>query len=252
MDLLAVRTSAGFFGLAGQRMLDRRRPALLAVAGAFAPRDHLHDLIERFPDANVVVATMPGMWVPWSGARVPQLIQGLQELADWLFGDLPLVTFGASTGGLMTLGLKGPNVCRHVALEPFLQTAPLWPFIADARRRLVKYADQPAVASFLWTLFGVGPDKIENRDYRFLAEGLSAPADIIVGGLPLLPERPTPTWPSFTSEEDRAAFRRDPRVVFHQGPPDSGHNLGSIPGEGTAMVHAVIAAALKEAAARCG
>lgn len=251
MDLLTVPTSAGVYGLVGRRSVDRRRPCLLALGGAFAPKDYLHDLVDHFPEANVIVATMPGMWVPWSGASVPQLIQGLQEVADWAFGDLPVVTFGASTGALATLGLKGPNIRRHVALEPFLQTAPLWPFIRDARRRLVKYADEPALVHYLWTIFGVTATTVENRDYRFLAEGLAAPTDIIVATLPLAPERPMPIWPSFTSEEDRAAFARDPRVTFHHGPPNTGHNLGSVPGPGVDLVRSVLAAALAEAAQGC-
>lgn len=252
MDFLTVPTSAGAFSVVGRRSVDRPRPCLLAVGGAFPPKDYLHDLAGQFGGANVVVANLPGMGTPWSPVGVPALTAGLQEVAAWLFGDLPLVVLGVSTGALLALGFTAPSLVRTVVLEPFLQTAHLWPFVADSRSRLERHHNHPAMVSFLWTLFGIGATELENRDYRYLAEGLSAPTDVIVGGMPLLPERPTPTWPSFATDEDRAAFRRNPLATLHEGPPDTGHNYGSIPGPGRQVLNQVLVAALNEALRACG
>jgi len=252
MDFLNVRTSAGEFGVVGRRSFDRPRPCLLIVGGAFPPNGYMHEHIKAFPGANVVVSNLPGMGTPWSPAEVPALTAGLQEVAGWLFADLPLVVFGVSTGALLALGFKAPNLVRTVVLEPFLQTGNLWPFIADSRARLERYNHRPAIVSFLWTVFGIGATTLENRDYRYLAQGLSVPTDVILGGMPLLPERPLPAWPSFASDEDRAAFRRNPLATLHEGPPDAGHGYGSVPGSGKQVVHGVLAAALAEAARACG
>jgi hypothetical protein len=227
MDFLTLQTSAGPLGFVGRIHTDRARPSLLVVNGSFPTKTHRHDLVERFPGANVLIANLPGMaGVPWGTASVAELTQGLSEAVTLLLRDLPVVAFGASTGNILTLGLRLPNIRRRVALEPFLQTRDLWPFIQNSRERMQQRPENAALAHYFWEFFGIAPDRAENRDYRRLLENITAPMDVMVGGAPLLPKRELDYWPSFTSDEDRAALVANPFVKMHLGPPDTGHAFG--------------------------
>jgi hypothetical protein len=251
METVVVRTSAGVFGVVGQLHADRLRPALVAVSGSFPPKGHLHHLVTHFAGVSVLVVRLPGMGVGWSAADVPALTTGLEELIARLLGDTPLVLFGASTGNLLTLGARSPHICRRVALEPFFQTANLWPFVANARERMRQFPDHEGLRTYFWKLFGVTETSVENRDYRYLIEGLTEPTDVVAGQVPLLPERDARAWPSFLEEEERQVLRRHPLVTLHEGPSGSGHTYGTDPDEGQKLVTRLLHAALRVASERC-
>jgi len=251
MDFLTLQTSAGPLGFVGRIHTDRPRPALVAVSGSFPPRTYLHDLIDLFQGANVLIVNLPGMaGVPWSAATPAQLSAGLEEAIRLLLGDLPIVAFGSSTGNLLSLGLRLPNICRRVAVEPFFQTKDLWPFIANSRQRMDRNPADVFLARYFWNVFGIGPTTVEGRDYRHLLGAITVPTDVIVGQIPLLPPRATEVWPSFTSQEDRAALTANPLVTLHEGPPGTGHSVNADPG-GDALVKRTLHAALHAAAALC-
>jgi pimeloyl-ACP methyl ester carboxylesterase len=251
MDFLTLQTSAGPFGLVGRLHTDRPRPVLLAVSGSFPSKTYLHDLIDHFPGANVLVVSLPGMaGVPWSGATPAELSLALAEAAPRLLGDLPIVALGASTGNLLALGLRLPNICRRVAVEPFFQTGDLWPFIANSRRRLASNPGDAPLQDYLHRVFGIGATSAENRDYRHLLEAITVPTTVIVGQIPLLPEREVEVWPSFTCEADRAALRANPLVTLHEGRPGTGHNVQSDP-LAEALLRRVLHADLLAAAQLC-
>jgi len=254
MEFLNFSTSAGPLGVVGQVHTDRRRPCLLAVNGSFPQKDFLHDLVSDFLGVNVVIVNLPGMeGVPWHGATPAELTKGLEEVATVLLRGLPIVAFGSSTGNLLALGLKMPNICHRIAVEPFLQTKDLWPFIANSRGRLklnAEHAALPWMTQFFWNYFGIGETTLENRDYRYLLDNIAEPTDVVSGQLPLLPERSLPLWPSFTSAEDRAALIANPFVTFHEGHEGSGHGVQVDP-RGKALVKRLVEAALRAAIPLC-
>jgi hypothetical protein len=251
MDFLAVQTTIGPLAFVGRLHTGPRRPALLVVRGAFPPKEYLHDLAWHFSGANVLIVTLPGMnGAPWIETTPASLAGGLEEAIQRLMPDVPIVAFGSSTGNLLTLGLRLPNICRIVADEPFFQTKDLWPFIADSSKRLQVENRHQMVVPYLWTYFGIGPDTVENRDYRYLVDRIIVPTDVLVGEMPLLPERETAGWPSFTSDEDRALLAANPHVRLHVGPPGSGHAYSVLPA-GQAAVRRLIHGALLDAAKLC-
>ncbi|MBL8553899.1 MAG: hypothetical protein JNL41_06435 [Phenylobacterium sp.] len=259
MDLLHIRTSGGVFGFVGQVHGDRRRPALLAVNGAFPAKGYLHDLVAAFPGANVLVAYTPGMGPPWSapggsgagGLTVPDMTRGLGEAVQRLVGDDPLVVFAASTGNLMALGLTLPAIVRFVAAEPFFRTAGLAPFIAFARRYLADSPPGTGQEAYLATLFGIHADgRLDDRDYSHLAGGIRVPADVIVGSrLDAWDGEGTP-WPSLTSAEDRGRLQANPNVTLHVVGEGTGHDV-AVAGAGKALAHRLLHRALLDAAERC-
>jgi hypothetical protein len=232
MDFLTLQTRAGPLGFIGRLHTDRQRPALLIVNGSFPSKTHRHDLIDRFPGANVLIANLPGMGgVPWATPTVADLTEGLGEAVARLLPEVPIVAFGASTGNLLSLGLRLPNIRRRVMLEPFFQTKDLWPFIDNSRKRMAGNPGNTAMAHYFWEFFGIAQDRVENRDYRRLLDNITVPTDALMGGAPLLPAREIEMWPSFTSQEDREALAAHPRVTMLVGAPDTGHAFGMMFGD---------------------
>jgi hypothetical protein len=248
MNRLIVQTSFGPLHVVGRLHADRHRPALLTVGGAFPPDDFMHDLVDKHASANVVVGTLPGMLSPsFDFHRATDYAAAFDELIGALLPTQPVVAYGVSTGCLVTLGLRAPNVVRQIAQEPFLNTRDLWPFIANSHDRLARNPDNKILADFLDTMFGIGPGRTGNVDYEYLARDVRVPTDVIVAELPLLPERPLPLWPSLTSAHDRQVLRANPMVKLHEGPRGTGHNIVLRP-EGERFVHHIRVDAIRVAA----
>jgi pimeloyl-ACP methyl ester carboxylesterase len=249
MEHLLIQTSGGPLGFVGRLHTDQVRPSLLVVTGSFPPDGYLHGLVSDFPGANVLIANMPGMSkVFWADEpSVTGITKGLEDALRLLLPDMPIVAFGSSTGNILSLGLRLPNICHRVADEPFFQTEDLWPFIANSRERMRLNPSAAHMARYFWEYFGIGPDRLENRDYRYLLDNITVPTDVVVGQSALLPVRGLPIWPSFTSTQDRAKLAENPLVTLHQGPAGSGHSYGSKP-EGSDLLKRLLHAALLKAA----
>jgi hypothetical protein len=248
MDRLIIQTGFGPLYLTGRIHTDVRRPALLAMGGIWTPDDFLHELAETFPDHSVVIAPLPGMGGSLTRTfEVASLTRSLDEAIGWLFRDLRVVAYGVSTGALVTLGLQAPQVVRHVALEPFFRTAPLWPFHKTARDFLADDPNNRGARLAAEQIFGLTSSSLEDRDYRGLLQGLRKPLDVILADQPLEPARPVVRTPSLTSREDRAALAAHPLVTLHPGPAGSGHDLSAMPA-GAALVTRVLRRALLAAA----
>jgi len=241
-------TGFGGFGLAGHIHTDLDRPALVAVSGSFAPPGHLHALIDDLNGVSALVVTLPGMGqASWTDQPMSELAKGFERVLDMLLPGRPIVLFGVSTGNLLTLGVTLPNIFHRVALEPFFRTETLWPFIKDARRRLATYPESLALREYLRVHFGITETDVENRDYSPLLRNITQPTDVLVGELPLLPERPLPRWPSFLEPDHRAVLAANPLVRIHQGPPGSGHSFGSTPEDHQGFLTRLLHQRLREA-----
>lgn len=254
MDHLSIQTAGGRLSFVGRIHTDRPRPSLLAVRGTFPPKNHMLDLPTHFAGANVLVVTLPGMGGGAFWADQPSLeglTRGLEDATRMLLPQAPIVAFGASAGNLVSLGLRLPNIHHRVALEPFFQTEHLWPLVANSRKRMALNPGLEPMARFFWEVFGIGADRCVNRDYRRLLENITVATDVVVGQVPLLPERALDTWPSFTSAEDRAALAANPLVTLHEGPAGAGHSHGS-GGASYETLKALLLAALQDAARFCG
>jgi hypothetical protein len=241
-------------GLVGRIHADRSRPALLVVNGSFPPDDLMHELVDGFPGAHVLVANLPGMaGVYWKKTTVAEMTLTLDAAVKRLLPRDPLVVLGISTGNLVALGLRAGNICHRVAVEPFFQTEPLWPFIANSRERLQLQRSAEVseyMGHFFWEVFGVAPTALENRDYRYLLDRIECPTDVLVGGLPLLPQRDLDEWPSFTSDEDRARLAANPLVSLNVGPAGIGHRYG-LRASDRNMIHTLLHGALVAASRAC-
>jgi len=245
MDHLVIDTSAGSIGFVGRLWTDRPRPALLVVAGAFPDPGQHHEIVDWFPQSTVLVANLPGMGgMPWSAADAPALSKGLGEAIGVVLGGRPLVLCGISASCLATLPLQAANIRRKILIEPFLTTGGLWPFLAYGRHLLTLNPGHERLRAYLWTMFGFGETTAESRDYRHLAEAIDVPTDVVVGGMPLAPERTEPYFPSLASVADRAIFAAHPKVTLHEGPPAAGHDVWIDP-QTSALIRRLMGDSLK-------
>ena len=247
MDHLRVQTPGGAFSLVGHLHLDRPRPCLLVIGGAFPPKGYLHDNVDAYPGANVIVATLPGMETTWTQTDARQMTRGLEQVAARLFGELPLVVLGVSTGNLLALDLRLPSLFEIVSVEPFLGTAHLSPFIDFARSYLRRHPQDTDKAGFLKDLFGVTTAGVTDRDYGYLAAAIRAPTTVLVGKRTLDSPRQGAAWPSLTSIADRVALAANPHVTLEVSLP-YGHNPGE---DGNEIIRQRVLAALLRASKLC-
>ena len=248
MNHLIISTEKDQLYVVGRIHTDPERPALLAMGGIWAPNDNLHELVDWFPDATVLVAPLPGMGGSVTrNFHIPTFTQSVEAAIATLLPGRRVVLLGTSTGCLVTAGVRSPQVVRHVLVEPFFRTEPLWPFTRIARKMLAAEPDRKGAYIAAWNIFGVDLERSVDRDYRGLLEGLTAPVDVLVGEAALEPERERGTAPSLTSAEDRALLAALPRATIHVGPPDSGH-LVAVEGVGKAQFRKILDDALAAAA----
>ena len=247
MNHLILATDFGPLYFVGRIHTDRRRPVLFAMGGIWTRDDDLHELVEWFPGASVIVAPLPGMGSTLTNTfEIETTIKTVDQALAALVPDRRIVAFGASTGCLVTLGLTCPQVVRHVALEPFFRTAPLWPFLKSAREMLAAAPERKGAAQAAWEIFGLRDGEVTDRDYRHLLRDVKLPVDAVLAKAPLEPERNYDGWPSLTSADDRAAMAANPLFTLHEGPPGSGHYLQGWPA-GEALIKDVLHQALRKA-----
>lgn len=128
-------------------------------------------------------------------------------------------------------------------MEPPLSMDRIWPMTAGLQ---VYLTERPEDRAFIERVFGVteaGPSALR---YHALVEGARAPIEVMAGGVPLDPPRPTERYPSFVSAEDRAWLRGRRDVTLHVLP-GVGHSLHVFAAsEVTALLKAALAAALAD------
>lgn len=226
MDSLHVVTSHGPLSLIG-RLHVTGRPTLLIVGGAFAPTGFKHDVADKYLGANVLVGRLPGIDAPWlHDQTLETLTAAFDEVLQRLVPGSPVVAHGVSTGCLVTMGLKSSNVFHHILEEPFLSTGGLWPIVEHFRDHLTNNPGNQKLRKFLWNFFGLSETEFEGRSYDHLLDDLKAPVDVIVGSLPLEPERTMDGWPSLTGSYDRERLLAHRLVTFCVAGGESGHGFG--------------------------
>jgi len=200
------------------------KPLVFAILGAFNVEQRWPDHIpQRLANVSVVTAQLPGNHCPLPSSHS---VEAYAEAFSAVLATMgrPAIVLGASIGGLAAFAMHGPNLRGIVALDPPLHTAGLWPLVGPFRQMLIDSNHEPRLTEFLWNVFGVGADRLEERDYSGLLEGLSVPTVVIVGEEPLQPVRELTMLPGLVEERDRLAYRRHPLVqLWRVG--GVGHNI---------------------------
>lgn len=191
--------------------------SVLAITGAFATRDSMSMLPNTLaPRYGGLVAHLPGNHSPrLSETSISAYARAFDEVIDQIG---PTLVLGESVGGLVGLAMRSPNLKRVVAIDPPLATAKLWQLIPRFRAAL------PAHRWFIEPIFGVYDDRVEERGYAALLDGLTVPVDAVVGEDPLFPERTVDRTPSLVDAPERARLAAHPLVTLSVAP-GAGHNV---------------------------
>lgn len=186
---------------------DTGRPVVLFISGAFAPFDIAANLQDFVAGADVWRAHLPGNHCPPLVAEsLGVFVAGFEAAIRSALGDRPLVVVGNSTGALIAMGLKAPNLRRLVLIEPPLRIAPGGPF--EPLREDPRFNQ----GAFIYNLFGVGPQVSEARDYSHLLANLEVNARVLIGSERELGRA---IGASVVDDQSRAELASHPRVRLH-------------------------------------
>lgn len=204
------------FGKVWLNGVDTGRPVLLCLHGAFAEFEpfQVHSLL-----FDVFHAHLPGNHCPHLDATTLGVWAAAYSRALQVeFPGRTVAIVGISTGAVLALAMRSPHIGHLVLVEPPLRPAAAWPLHA-LRTQAPEWG-----AAFLWNVLGIGPDRIEDRDYRHLLAQLTIPATVLLGSEPLEPKRPFQRMPSLVDEDTRAALAAHPTVeIWHAE--GVGHNI---------------------------
>ena len=223
MQTTVAQTSLGPIPLwAPAGALASGKPVVLVITGAWAEAS---DMIRTpqvvAPAWDAAVMRLPGNGTPgFSETSIEAWARAVGELIDSVFVGRAVVLVGVSIGALVALAARSPAVRRVVALEPPLVMSKLWPLAAALRLR---WREDAEARPFIKAVFGVREDHAEERTYFDVFEG-APPADVVVGEVPLYPERPLERFPSFLDEPERAWLAARPGVSLRVAP-GAGHNV---------------------------
>jgi pimeloyl-ACP methyl ester carboxylesterase len=200
------------------------KPIVFVILGALsAERGVLFDLPEHLPEADVLIAHLPGNFAPLPRDHsIATYALGFSQVLSHL--GRPAVVIGASIGALVAFSLTSSNVAGLVALDPPLAMDKAWPLLPNFRERLRANPDDKCLADILWEIFGISPDEHVERDYRPLLDSIKVPTWVFYGEAPLYPERAFTTLPSLVDEPERELFRAHPRVTTVLVK-NTGHNI---------------------------
>jgi pimeloyl-ACP methyl ester carboxylesterase len=171
-----------------------RRPAIVMLHGARRSARYLAGWAARLrASADVYLMDLPahGRSTPVGSPSIANMAAVLGEAISDTIRDQPVLLVGESVGGLVGFALGGqtpPGTVRAVlALEPLMTTRKWWTWRPDrlAHIRRATLADSP-MAAFDESVFGIRPDRVEERIYYDLIGGLQIPAIIAAGDRSLL------------------------------------------------------------------
>lgn len=201
-------------------------PAVLVIGGAFLVHPNAFMTIhEHFPQAGVAFAHLPGNHCPpLLAASIGTYAAAFDEAVSQAFPGRPLVLCGLSTGSLVALAMSAPDVKSMVLVEPPLRTGKLWMMPKGFREMAYGPDAEPWIAPFVEGVFGIYPDRVEDRDYTPLLARLRAPARVLLGDIPLMPERRFRTMPGLVDEPERRLLEAHPKVTVEIAP-GAGHNV---------------------------
>jgi SAM-dependent methyltransferase len=223
------------------------RPIVFAIPGILAKPDDLLVLGRRLGMfAGMCVMRLPSeRAAALSSCAMADLSAVVGEILERRFADRPVVALGVSTGAVIALGVRCANLARVVAVEPPLVTEGLWPVAGPLSRHLSQAGD-PVATAFAAEAFGIGRTGTALPDHLAALDGLQAPVDLMLGAVPLQPERQLSQFPSLVGEPERRRLAATPGVRLHlvEG---AGHNLL---GQAPFVVEDVLLEACRRAAAR--
>ena len=216
VDVLHLPTPQGQLALYVRSGLTRsQRPLVIMLHGARRTAAHLAPWVERLAeDADVMLIDLPGHGQ--SEAVIPATLEAIGGSVRHAIGAVAahrrVILVGESLGGLVALSLAGrpgPSpIVGVIACDPPMSTGKLWTLQSNLLPDITTGSPSAALLSLAWEMFGLAPDRIEERIYYTLLDSLQLPTAIIAGDLPLFPSRLTGRIPCVFDAVDRYVVQR--------------------------------------------
>lgn len=217
---------------------DTGQPVLLLITGTLAEPAVLRGLDDVLQGIDLWRVHLPGNHCPpLATTSVGMFAAAFTEAIRTALQDRPVVVAGLSVGGLAALGIRAPNVRRLLVVEPPLLTEGVWVL------EVLRDQAPPGHEDFLWQVLGIGPDRIEPRDYTGLLAALRLPTLALVGGVSGPRDPDFEVMPSMMTPASRALLDRHPHVNVVEAP-GAGHN---VPARATMIFLRAIEATCREA-----
>ncbi|MBP6878991.1 MAG: alpha/beta hydrolase [Phenylobacterium sp.] len=186
-----------------------KRPVVVMIHGAlrhFKVLAHWHSLLVE--EADVVFIELPGHGrsTPVHPPSVDSFAVNILQAIQSALSGRDVVVVGESLGGLVALVMAGmsPAPIRAVlAVDPPLTTGKLWHVAASLLRAIDRDPDDQYLRSWVSAIFGMSPHGRGDRIYYPVLSGVSIPAHIVTGDLPLLPPRVVRGIPCVLDRVDR-------------------------------------------------
>jgi pimeloyl-ACP methyl ester carboxylesterase len=216
VEVTRVETPLGPIEFHGR---DTGRPVQLVITGAFASCNTLELNQDRFPELDVWRTHLPGNHSPpLVATSVGVFAAAISQALRQRLARRTASVIGISVGALVAMALDPELVDRLLLLDPPLRPDRAWPLLQ------LRGAMPPGGEDFVWQVFGIAADRTEPRDYSGLVERVRRPAKLLVGSVPLAPERHLPSWPSLVDEESRRLLAAHPLIDLEvmQG---AGHHI---------------------------
>jgi pimeloyl-ACP methyl ester carboxylesterase len=212
-------------------------PVVLAMRGATPPPEQLASVPTQ--GANLLLLHLPGMYSPLlSRTSIEAFATAYDEVIAAVVPDRDIVALGVSTGAVVALGLRAPQIKAQVIVEPFFSTKKLWALSDLVRRGMKDHPVDHPLARWFDAIFGYTSNGVSDRDYSWVLKTPLRPTWALVGSVPLLPPRTLSIMPSLTDDMDRERLRAcGARVCTVEG----GHDL---PLQSPAAIATAVAEAL--------
>lgn len=180
------------------------REAAVVVIRGLSAHNQLRELPAAFLD-------LPGFIAPtFESYRVEAIAEAFDEALALALPGRSVRLVGVSTGAIVALRMRSPQIAEILAVEPFLDSAAAWP-LAQWSTGLT--GELSRFCAEFFRLPGHG---------RLFSATPVAPLDVLCGDVPLGHPRALPAWPSLCGEADEAILRRVARS-FTRVP--GGHDL---------------------------
>lgn len=147
--------------------------------------------------SGVAFLDLPGFIAPtFNSYRVEAITEAFDEALEIAIPGRSVRLIGVSTGAIVALRMRSPQIAGILAVEPFLDSAAAWP-LAQWATGLT--GELSRFCAEFFRLPGQG---------RLFSVSPVAPLDVLCGDVPLGRPRALPSWPSLCGEADELLFRR--------------------------------------------
>jgi acetyltransferase-like isoleucine patch superfamily enzyme/pimeloyl-ACP methyl ester carboxylesterase len=184
---------------------DTDRPTWVVLHGSLGAISTVSGISKFLLETNILFLDIPGCG---KSTEPPEMtVESIARELTYAIKQLisgPYRICGVSFGGALGLEIaSGDNRCKGVVLvDTPMSAKKLWHNHNFLRYNISEKPDNQYIRKFALDIYGVTEYAVVERDYWYLLEKVKASIEVIVGDVPLYPERPFHKVPVCLDEDD--------------------------------------------------